>query len=322
MRKALIVGINNYPFSPLKGCINDASAFASIIEKNGDGSPNFDVHLETDVLTKSELKSKIKELFDGDSDVSLFYFSGHGYLDEVGGYIVTPDAKENDEGVSMDEILRIANSSKAKDRIIILDCCHSGAFGSPALSGGVSSQINEGVVVLTASKDSGSAIEVNGHGIFTNLLLNALQGGAADIRGHITPGSVYAYIDQALGPWDQRPVFKTNVTRFTSLRTIEPQVPIETLRKIVDYFSSPEQEYRLDPSYEDTNKNEVKHALVEPYAKPENVAIFKDLQKFQSVGLVVPVEAPYMYFAAMESKSCKLTALGYHYWRLFKERKL
>ncbi len=313
MRKALVVGIDNYPSVPLHGCVNDASAFSTIMEKNGDGSPNFEVKLKTDVATKSELKTLIIDLFSGDNDIALLYFSGHGNLNEVGGYIVTPDYKPNDEGVSMDEILTIANKSKAKDKIIILDCCHSGAFGSPAVTGGATAQIIEGVVVLTASRDSESAIEVNGHGIFTNLLLDALQGGAADLRGHVTPGSVYAYIDQALGPWDQRPVFKTNVTRFTSLRTINPPIPLNVLRKIIEYFPAPEQEYDLDPSYEFTNKGG---------ATPEHVGIFKDLQKFEGVNLVVPVGEEHMYFAAMNSKSCKLTALGYHYWRLVKESRI
>jgi len=313
MKRALVIGINNYPATPLTGCINDASAFAATIEKNGDGSPNFAVKLETNITTKSQLKTFIRELFEGDSDIALLYFSGHGFFNDLGGYIVTPDYQQNDEGVSMDEILVLANKSKAKDKIIILDCCHSGAFGSPAISGSVSSQIIEGVVVLTASRPDESAIEVNGHGIFTNLLINALQGGAADLRGHITPGSVYAYIDQALGPWDQRPVFKTNVTRFTSLRTIKPQVPIETLRKIVDYFPVAEQEYALDPTYEFDNKE---------IAIPEKVVILKNLQKFVSIGLVVPVGEEHMYYAAQNSKSCKLTALGYHYWRLIKENKI
>ena len=322
MRKALIVGINNYPKAPLCGCVNDASAFSAIIETNGDGSPNFDVRLVTDVPTKSELKGLIIELFSGDCETALLYFSGHGLLDDIGGYIVTPDYKPNDEGVSMDEILNIANDSKAQNRVIILDCCHSGALGSPKNLGGKSAHIGEGVSILTASRDSESAIEINGHGVFTNLLLDALQGGAADLRGHITPGSVYAYIDQALGPWDQRPVFKTNITRFTSLRTVTPQVPIDILRKLVDYFPTPQDEFALDPSFEDTNAPVVEHKIVEPHAKAENVAVFKHLQKFQGVGLVVPVNEQYMYFAAMNSKSCKLTALCYHYWRLVKEKRI
>lgn len=313
MKKALVIGINNYPANPLHGCINDASAFANTVEVNGDGSPNFSVRLETDVSTKSQLKTMIKELFDGSNDISLLYFSGHGFLNEIGSFIVTPDYQPNDEGVPMDEILTMANQSKTKDKIIILDCCHSGSFGSSAISGRTATQINEGVVVLTASRENENAVEVNGHGIFTSLLISALQGGAADIRGHITPGSVYAYIDQALGPWNQRPIFKTNVSRFTPLRTISPLVPFENLRKITEYFSSPEQEFALDPSYEFTN---------EGVAQPEKVLILKNLQKFERVGLVAPVGEEHMYFAAQNSKSCKLTALGYHYWRLVNEGKI
>ena len=166
---------------------------------------------------------------------------------------------------------------------------------------------------MTASKADESAMEINGHGIFTNLLLDSLQGGASDLRGHITPGSVYAYIDQALGPWEQRPVFKTNVTRFTSLRTVNPQVPMDVLRKIIEYFPTPSFNFPLDSSYEYTN---------EGVAKEENVTIFKNLQKFESVGLVVPVGEEHMYWAAQNSKSCRLTAFGYHYWRLVKDKRI
>ena len=321
MKKALSIGINNYPSSPLRGSIKDASGLASIIETNGDGSPNFAVRLETDVPTKSKLKTMIVELFSGDNDIVLLYFSGHGFLNELGGYLVTPDYAKYDEGISMDEILLLANKSKTKNKIIILDCCHSGAFGSPTIGNGTSG-IGEGVSILTASRDDEPSMEINGHGVFTNLLLDALQGGAADLRGHISPGGVYAYIDQALGPWKQRPVFKTNVTEFTSLRTITPQVPLDTLRKIIKYFPAPQEEYQLDPSYEDTNTKTVAHNVIEPYAKADNVAIFKNLQKLQSVGLIVPVDSEYMYFAAMESKACKLTSLGHHYWRLVKDKRI
>ena len=43
MRKALCVGINNYPKIPLKGCINDAKEMTRLLSKNFDGSVNFDV---------------------------------------------------------------------------------------------------------------------------------------------------------------------------------------------------------------------------------------------------------------------------------------
>jgi hypothetical protein len=322
MRKALLIGINNYPGSPLHGCIADASAVASIIEVNGNGSPNFDVKLKTDVPTKSELKGLIVELFKGDSEITLLYFSGHGYLNDIGGYIVTPDYQPHDEGVSMDEILHLANESKAKNRVIILDCCHSGAFGSPKNNSGKISHLAEGVSILTASRDQEAALEVNGHGVFTNLLLDALQGGAADLQGAITPGSIYAYVDQALGAWDQRPVFKTNIKAFAKIRTTQPPIQIEILRKLIEYFPTAQKEYALDPSFEDTNAPNIEHNIIEPYAIKDNVNIFKDLQKLQSVGLVVPTKEQHMYFAAMNSSSCRLTALGYHYWRLVKEKRI
>jgi hypothetical protein len=315
MRKALVIGINNYPTAPLRGCVNDAVAMSSILTTHGDGSPNFEVKLITspsETVDRAKLRSAIEKLFEGDCDIALLYFSGHGIIKSTGGYVVTTDFRKYDEGVSMDEILALANQSKAKDKVIILDCCHSGAFGTPALGGQNSAQLSDGLSILTASRDSESALEVNGCGVFTSLVVDAFQGGAADLRGHITPGSVYAYVDQALGAWDQRPVFKTNVTRFTSLRNITPPVPTSTLRKLCSYFPRPQEVHALDPSYEDTSSA----------PDPQNVLIFKDLQKFQSVGLVVPVDEEFMYFAAMNSKSCRLTALGYHYWRLVNEKRV
>jgi hypothetical protein len=263
-------------------------------------------------ITRPVLKEAIDALFDGDCDIALFYFSGHGTISSSGGYIVTSDYEKYDEGISMEVILTLANKSKAKDKVVILDCCHSGAFGTPEISGASLAQLSEGLTVLTASRDSEAAIEINGCGVFTALVVDALKGGAADLRGHVTPGSVYSYVDQALGAWDQRPIFKTNVSHFTSLRTVTPPVPLPTLRRICIYFPSPQDEHALDPSYEFTSDN----------PNHEHVAIFKDLQKFTGVGLVVPVGEEHMYFAAMNSKSCRLTALGYLYWHLVNEKKI
>lgn len=315
MRKALIIGIDNYPSSPLNGCVNDANAIANTIETNGDGSPNYGVKLITSPatdVTRSSLREAIEQLFSGESDMALLYFSGHGFIKSTAGYLVTVDASRYDEGVSMDEILNLANQSQAKNKVIILDCCHSGALGSPNITSNNLAQLSEGLSVLTASRDSESAMEINGSGVFTSLVVDALKGGAADLRGNITPGSLYAYVDEALGAWDQRPIFKTNVSSFASLRNIPPKIPFETMRKITQYFSTPEAEHQLDPSYEYTDSSAVE----------EKVKIFKDLQSFQSVGLVVPVDAEFMYFAAINSKSCRLTALGFQYWRLVDEKKL
>ncbi|HEV2960913.1 MAG TPA: caspase family protein, partial [Candidatus Angelobacter sp.] len=141
-----------------------------------------------------------------------------------------------------------------------------------------------------------------------SLVVSALKGEAADLFGHVTASSIYTYLDQALTVWDQRPMFKANVTSFTPLRSVAPAVPLEVLRRICRYFPAPKDEHLLDPSYEFTD----------PSNRPGNVAIMKDLQKFESAGLVVPVGAEHMYFAAMNSKACRLTPLGCQYWKLVK----
>ncbi len=315
MKKALIVGIDDYPSSPLTGCVSDASSMASILATNGDGSPNLEVKLMTSPsssITKSTLRHAIESLFEGNGDMALLYFSGHGHIDNTGGYLVTTDAQQYDEGVSMETILSIANNSQTKNKIIILDCCYSGAVGTPTVTGGNLAMLSEGLSVLTASRESESAIEINGHGVFTSLLLDALAGGASDLRGNITPGSLYAYVDEALGAWDQRPIFKTNVTNFARIRRIDPRVPLEKLRKLTMYFPKSTDEHQLNPSYEKTEAGK----------DVNNVEIFNDLQAFEGVGLVVPVDEEHMYYAAINSKSCRLTALGAQYWRLAKEGKL
>ncbi|MBW7941989.1 MAG: caspase family protein, partial [Candidatus Kuenenia stuttgartiensis] len=208
--------------------------------------------------------------------------------------------------------LIIANSSPAKNKIIILDSCHSGIAGSTP-SGEQLATLSEGLTILTASTKDQYASEENGSGVFTSLLVDALSGSAANLTGDITPGSIYAHIDQSLGAWEQRPVFKTNVKQFVSLRKATPPISLEDLRKISDYFPSPGFEFQLDPSYE-PEMNGRSQGMPPPNI--ENNQVFAILQKYNRLNLLVPVNAPHMWNAAMESKACKLTALGEHYRRL------
>ena len=316
MKKALIIGIDDYPNAKLNGCVNDASSIAELLQTNGDGSPNFEVSLQLNVKTKADLLENIEKLFDGDTEASLLYFSGHG---SDKGHLVTPDYNGKDLGVLMSEILGYANNSKCKNKIIILDCCFSGQFGECQAIQSTESFLGGGVTIMSASSRDEPAMERNEQGVFTSLFLQALRGSASDITGRITPAGVYSFIDQSLGAWEQRPIFKTNISKFISIRNIEPRVPITILRKLKQYFNSPSDEYNLDPSFEFTNDPKIEHDVLEPYATIENVNIFKELQLFESVGLIEPVGEEHMYFAAMNSKSCKLTALGLHYWKLSKD---
>lgn len=317
--KALVVGINAYPGAPLNGCLNDANSVSSLLERNEDGSPNFAVRKELDVPTLKVLRRMLRDLFAGTPDVALFYFSGHGYLSEEGGCLVLPDFDDGEEGLRTKELLEMANASSAGNRIIILDCCHAGDIANGKQEQSGPPPIKSGTTILAACSEKEVSLECDGHGVFTSLLLEGLKGGAAGITGAVTPGSIYAYIDRSLDAWEQRPIFATNVRNFIPVRTCRPPVSHDVLRKIPQYFISPDYEFSLDPSYEDTNSPTVKHDIIRPYALAGNVAIFKELQELQKVGIVAPVGEQYMYFAAMHSKSCKLTPLGRHFWEVAKK---
>ena len=317
MRKALIVGIDYYAHANrLGGCVNDAYSVRQVLERHGDGTKNFDVLLKTasdasTAITKDELKSLISDLFDDETEVALLYFSGHGYIDSDSGYLIASDCKTGDDGVSMDEIMAFVNKSRSKNKVIVLDCCHSGQFGDVKALGN-SAVLSEGTTILTASARDQNAVEDGGKGLFTGLFVDAMNGSAANLVGEISPGSVYAHIDRSLGAWSQRPIFKTNVRSFISLRNVNPPISLEDLKKIDDLFPDKGYEFPLDPSFEPTSGE----------TNETNADKFRILQKYNRLNLVVPIGAEHMYFAAMERKACKLTILGEHYWTLVKEERI
>lgn len=325
MHKALIVGINYYEKgSCLYGCVNDATRVANVLERNGDGSPNFDIKLLIaenlhNTLTRKVLLDNIIKLFEDDADTALLYYSGHGGISDEGeGFLCPSDFSKLDTGILLSEINDIIAQSKAKNKIIILDSCHSGAMGNVETNIFENLAIlKEGTTVLTAATMDQYAIEQNGTGVFTNLLVDALSGSAANILGQITPGSVYAHIDQSLGAWDQRPVFKTNVKEFTKLRTVSPSITREDLRRLIEFFESPSSEFELTPEFEPENK-----AIPDNQKNQTKLQQFACLQRMARVNLVVPIDETHMYHAAMNGKGCKLTALGAHYWNLVKKRRI
>ena len=317
MRKALIVGIDYYKnVSSLFGCVNDAYSLKPILDRHSDGTINFSSKIEvatneSSAITRKELKNLTIELFKDDSDVALFYFSGHGYVENTGGFLITSDCQDGDDGFPLTELLQIANGSPARNKIIILDCCHAG-FAGKAKGDDDKSTLSEGLTILTASSETQYAIEEDGSGVFTSLLIDALNGSASNLVGEITPGSVYAHIDQSLGPWEQRPIFKTNVKSFTSLRKVQPPIGLAELKELIKLFPTKGFIFPLNPTFEPTEKGVIK----------ENADKFALLQKYNRINLVKPVDEEHMYFAAMNSTGCQLTILGEHYWNLVKKERI
>ncbi|WP_182357618.1 caspase family protein [Tomitella gaofuii] len=323
MRKALIVGIDHYvQIGSLNGAVNDAYSIKNVLDRHADGTLNFTQPLLLTgtgpgaTVTRTQLRDAVEDLFKDDAEISLFYFSGHGYIDGAGGYLCASDCANGHDGLSLTDVMTYANSSPAKNKVIILDSCHSGvAGGHPGIP--QIAEVKEGVTILTASAANQYAMETGGSGVFTSLLVDALNGAAANLMGEVTPGSVYAHIDQSLGPWAQRPVFKTNVKKFVSLRSTDAPIELTQLQKLTVLFEEPSTQLRLDPGYEPERSG--KEQASTPPPDPAKNADFAVLQALVKVNLVRPVGAPHMWHAAMESKKCELTFLGQHYWALVKK---
>jgi uncharacterized caspase-like protein len=315
-RAAVCIGINDYEnVDPLKGCENDATAMHERLLENDDKAPNFvsKLHLSSKTrLTRAEIRRITSTLFGlQDLEVALFYFAGHGAKTENGAYLVSQDGDFDDEGVAMAELVTKANGSTARERVIILDCCNSGAIDE--LFSSVSTiPLAKGVSILASTRATEESDEIGGRGVFTAKVCDALDGGGADALGSVTVASIYAYVDQVFTLFEQRPLFKANVSKLVSLREAKASVSPEKLRKLIDYFDRPDYVFPLDPSYEPT---------AEPHHE-ENEAVFSDLQRYRGARLLEPHGTDHMYYAAMESLSCGLTPLGKFYWERAKARKI
>ena len=315
MRKALVIGIDYYEkIRVLYGCANDAAAIHPLLQRNEDGGPNLDCRLASadDAAThvsRDRLKEMIRELLSGGAEFALLYFAGHGAPTDGGVALVTSDGTDGTPGVTFSEILAAINKSSVAEVTVILDCCFSGgATTIEALNNGLAN-LRNGLSVLTASRDDQVSMETaEGRGQFSTYLEGALNAGAADVLGRVNVSGLYSYLSESFGAWEQRPTFKANIDRLHDIRTCEPLVPLETLRRLTEWFPTPGYDYPLDPTYEPTANKE----------RHPNETIFAGLQKFRACRLVDPIGVEHMYYAAINSTGCRLTPLGKHYWSLVK----
>lgn len=309
MRKvALVVGIDDYPNAPLSGCVNDAVKIQTSLSSNENGSPNFSCHSllsSEQKITRPLLRENLEKLFTFQGDVAVLFFAGHGYLSGLGGYLVTQDMRRYDEGISMTDVLALASSSPCREVVIILDCCHSGALGQVPLLPRDQALLREGLSLLCASRTEESAVEFEGSGLFTSLVCEALDGAAASLTGEVTVASVYSFVDRNMGPWQQRPLFKANLSRLEVLRTCEPQVEVSALRQLPHYFKHPEDLVSID-ILSPTQGSEVS----------EELSKRAHFRSYRNAGLLkTPAHGP-----LGPDGPVLLTTLGRYFWKIAKKR--
>jgi YVTN family beta-propeller protein len=179
-------------------------------------------------------------------DLTLLYFTGHGLKDDQGRlYLAMTNTKRDDllfTGLSAQQIDEAMESCSSRQKVLVLDCCYSGAFpaGRVSKAGG---QVNalekfqgKGRVVLTASDATQYSFEGNhitGEGtqsVFTRSLVKGLTTGEADLDGDgdISIDELYSYVhDRVIEEMpQQRPKKQENIEgRIVVARNIHWNLP-------------------------------------------------------------------------------------------------
>jgi uncharacterized caspase-like protein len=214
MKYALIIGNDHYlddRLSQLKTPAADSRALAQALDDKTIGA--FDE--VTTLVNESEVEARraVSTFFahKKPDDLVLAYFSGHGVLDDRGRlYLALKDTQSSllkATAVPATFVVDEMDGCRSKRQILILDCCHSGAFerGTKGDLRAVTETTFEGSgfgrVVLTASDSTQYALEgdqviTNTElSLFTHHLLEGLKTGGADLNrdGWITLEEWYEY---------------------------------------------------------------------------------------------------------------------------------
>jgi len=214
MKYALIIGNNRYDdpkLAQLKTPAADSQALAKILDDKTIGS--FDEVTSLINQTETRVRRSVSMFLTDKKpdDLVLLYFSGHGILDDRGRlYLALKDTQINllkATSIPSTYVADEMDSCRSKRQILILDCCHSGAFarGTKGEQKAVTETTFEGSgfgrVVLTASDSTQYALEGDQIirqtelSLFTHFLLEGLRTGEADTNndGQVSLDEWYDY---------------------------------------------------------------------------------------------------------------------------------
>ena len=223
-RRALIIGVQNYAILPLlKYARNDAELInAQLQEYNCQFSC---LLLTNEQATAKSIRDSFRELFKDAADdaIIIFYFAGHGIVQDKATFLVTLDVEDDPEsGVSFDRLTQYVKSyiKESQSVIFILDCCHAGAMPVEEISIILNPVIDtvsrtSGITLLAATEETEKAYERDdiAQGVFTNFLFLGLSGAAANPDGKVTTSSLHDYMSKAMEviTHKQRLVYKTTI---------------------------------------------------------------------------------------------------------------
>ncbi len=150
----------------------------------------------------------------------FFYYSGHGAPDPKTelAYLVPVDGDPQyleETAYPVKRLYEKLNALKARNVLVALDSCFSGAGGRSVLAKGTRPLVHkvdigiEGlgkVVSLSASAavETSGTFDEHGHGLFTYYLLKGLNGAAAGSDGHVSVKGLYDYLSPKVRDEAQR----------------------------------------------------------------------------------------------------------------------
>lgn len=235
-RLALLIGNtifnNTEAFPKLRTPANDVRDFGRILQQYGD----FKI-LDTLVDANCEtINQRIEQLFSQaeQDDLLLLYYSGHGYRGADGRhYLVAANTQPNlpqSTGIRESFIHDVMNNSRSRQRVVIFDCCFSGAFIEGRKSGPNGSLLVEELkgqaeAILASSGPIQDSFEgKDRNSLFTKFLLEGIKTGQADQNqdGQITVDELFNYADQkvrAMRP-EQKPIRELNNSQISLAKSL------------------------------------------------------------------------------------------------------
>ncbi|MFE6283482.1 tetratricopeptide repeat protein [Streptomyces sp. NPDC057877] len=145
--------------------------------------------------TPAQLLDAVQDAADHAKDLLLVYYAGHGHFGRDGrSLLLGTEASRPDRphhSVSYDEIRAIVAGSRARHRVVVVDCCFSGAAlhmdagqdGPPARKAPVFEI--EGACVLTSAAETERSLCLPDGSVFTRELVRLLRDG---VSGELSDG--------------------------------------------------------------------------------------------------------------------------------------
>jgi len=210
---AIVIGIEQYRQKLPKAdfATHDAQTMTDYLTRVMGYPEENVVTLLNDRATKSDFEKYFGKWLSNNVEKggSVFvYYSGHGAPNTKTGdaYLVPYDGDPafiDETGYSLNKLYEQLGKLEAKEIVVALDSCFSGAGGRSVIAKGArplvmnmkTSAIPAKVVVLSASSGEqiSSTYDEKGHGLFTYFMLKGLKG-EAETNGSVEIGNLFEYI--------------------------------------------------------------------------------------------------------------------------------